>query len=146
MAQRSDDYWCNTLRRILEDMPRDPALRSHHASAVVYRNNVAGFGFNSMKSHPFQARYGRNRHAIYLHSEVDAIKNSLKNISLRELSRSTLYVVRIKQDQQTRLIVPGLARPCEGCARAIAEFNIGRTVYTLDGPELCCETADASVK
>jgi tRNA(Arg) A34 adenosine deaminase TadA len=129
------------LMRILEGTPRDPALRSHHASAVVYRNSLVGIGFNSMKSHPFQARFGKNKDAIFLHSEVAAIKNSIRHLSERELNRSTLYVTRIKQDQFSRQMVPGIARPCAGCARAIAEFGIARVVYTLDGPGLSCDHA-----
>jgi tRNA(Arg) A34 adenosine deaminase TadA len=100
---------------------------------------MVGMGFNSMKSHPFQARFGKNKDAIFLHSEVAAIKNSLRHVSTRELAKSTLYVVRIKQDQFTREMVPGIARPCAGCARAIAEFDIPGVVYTLDGPSLSCD-------
>ena len=108
--------------KMARDMPRHTGShRSRHASAVVYRGQAAGFGFNSMKSHPFQAKYGKNTEAIFLHSEVDAIKNSLKTIGLRELARSTLYVVRVKQVSSTDTrTVQGMSCPCEGCARARA--------------------------
>jgi len=138
---RTDQEWVDLLLKMVRDLPRnDRSHRSRHASAVVYRGAAAGFGFNSLKSHPFQARYGKNRDAIFLHSEVDAIKNSLKSISLRELSRSTLYVVRIKQISGTDTgLVQGMSCPCEGCARAIAEFDIKRVVYTLDNKGLSCD-------
>lgn len=129
--------------KMARDMPRHTGShRSRHASAVVYRGQAAGFGFNSMKSHPFQAKYGKNTEAIFLHSEVDAIKNSLKTIGLRELARSTLYVVRVKQVSSTDArIVQGMSCPCEGCARAIAEFDIRQVVYTLDNRGLSCDIA-----
>ena len=42
MRMRTARDWCDMLMRILEGTPRDPALRSHHASAVVYRNSLVG--------------------------------------------------------------------------------------------------------
>jgi len=125
---------------MVQDLPdAHLAHRSRHASAVVYRGRVAGFGFNSMKTHPLQARFRKNPHAIFLHSEVDAIKNSLRHISLTELSKSTLYVVRVKTHNVTQQIVQGLACPCEGCAKAIVAFDIKRVVYTLDDAGLSCD-------
>lgn len=140
---RSHQEWAEVLMKMARDMPRHTGShRSRHASAVVYRGQAAGFGFNSMKSHPFQAKYGKNTEAIFLHSEVDAIKNSLKTIGLRELARSTLYVVRVKQVSSTDTrTVQGMSCPCEGCARAIAEFDIRQVVYTLDNRGLSCDIA-----
>jgi deoxycytidylate deaminase len=138
---RTHKEWTDLLMKMARDMPRPlGSHRSRHASAIVYRGTAAGFGFNRMKSHPFQAKYGKNRDAIFLHSEVDAIKNSLRNISLRELTRSTLYVVRVKQVSSTdSTLVQGMSCPCEGCAMAIAEFDIKQVVYTLDGNGLSCD-------
>ena len=137
---KTDRDWVDLLIKMVHDLPRDDlSHKSRHGSAMVYRGLVAGFGFNSQKTHPFQARYRKNPHAIHIHSEVAAIKNSLRNLSLRELSRSTLYVVRIKEDPITHQIVQGMSCPCEGCARCIAEFDIRRVVYTLDGCRLSCD-------
>jgi deoxycytidylate deaminase len=140
---RSHQEWIDLLMKMAQDLPRnDRSHRSRHASAVVYRGQVAGFGFNSMKSHPLAAKFRKNPHAIYLHSEVDAIKNSLRNLTLRELGKSTLYVVRARQYSSTDTrIVQGLACPCEGCVRAIAAFNIKKVVYTLDNIGLSCDIA-----
>jgi len=136
--------WCNLLMKMVHDMPKSELSHrsSRHASAVVYRGQLAGLGFNQMKTHPLQARFGRNKDAIYIHSEIDAIKNSLRHITPRELSRSTLYVVRIKQVSSTdKSTIQGLSCPCEGCKRAIAAFDIRSVVYTLDGHGLSCDAA-----
>jgi hypothetical protein len=139
---RSHTAWIELLLRFAQDTPRDQSRRmSLHASAVVYRGQAAGFGFNSMKSSPFQARFGKNPHAIFIHSEIAAIRSSLRRLSLRELSRSTLYVARVKQTSSTnKNMIQGLSRPCAGCERAIATFNIKQVIWTLDGHGLSCDT------
>ena len=138
---RSDQHWIDLLMKMAQDAPRDDrSHRSRHASAVVYRGQVAGFGFNSMKTSPFQARFRKNPHAIHIHSEVDAIRTALRRLSEKELSKATLYVVRAKQVSSIdNRIVQGLSQPCEGCERAIATFNIKRVVYTLDTTGISCD-------
>jgi deoxycytidylate deaminase len=141
---KSDQEWVNLLMKMVRDLPRnDLAHRARHASAIVYRDHIVGFGINQMKSHPLQAKFRKNPHAIFLHSEVDSIKNSLRNISLEKLKRSTLYVVRIKEDHITHKIVQGLARPCEGCARAISAFEINRVVWTMNESGIGCNKIGA---
>lgn len=103
------------------------------AAAVVYRSKIISIGFNRMKSHPFQAKFAKNEMAIFLHAEVHAIKNALREISVEHLSKCDLYIARIKKPQSySDNFVWGMARPCCGCQRAIAEFGINRTVYTTD--------------
>lgn len=144
MATRSDDEFIGMLARLASDMPK--AGRARLAACIVHKGQVAAFGFNSMKSHPFQARFGRNSDSIFLHSETDAIKNALKVLDQRELERSTLYVCRVKKTgPRSRTTILGLARPCEGCARAIATFGIRRTVWSMDDGGFACsdEGSDA---
>ena len=139
---RSHQEWIDLLLKMIRDLPRnDHHHRSRHAGAIVLRGQAVGFGFNSLKTHPLQERFKKNPHAIFLHSEIDAIKNSLKSISVRDLGRSTLYIARIKQVSSTdHRLVQGMSCPCEGCARALAEFDIKRVIYTLDGAGLSCDT------
>ena len=102
------------------------------AAAIVYKG-VMYFGTNSKKTHPFQAKYGKNNMAIYLHAETSAIKNALRHLSLDEISKSTLYIARVKKlGPKTNSWVDGIAKPCEGCARCISEFNIKKVFYTKD--------------
>jgi deoxycytidylate deaminase len=49
------------------------------AAALVYRNEIIAMGTNKNKTHPFQKKYASNADAIFLHAEIDAICNALRN-------------------------------------------------------------------
>ena len=103
------------------------------AAALVRNNKIVSVGFNRMKSHPFQAKFAKNDQAIFLHAEVHAIKNALREINVEELKNTELYISRVKRPKAgDDHFVWGLSKPCPGCARAIAEFGIKRTIYTCD--------------
>jgi len=103
------------------------------ASAVVIKGRIISLGINQRKSHPFQKTYAKNSQAIFLHAEINAIKNSLNHLSPNDLRQATLYVYRVKRpyDKATHW-TNGNARPCKGCMGAISEFNFKRIVYTTD--------------
>jgi len=98
------------------------------AAGVVYKNRLVAVGVNSYKSHPLMSKYGKNPEAIYLHAEVDAIKNALRVLSLQELEKSDILVVRVRKDGHDYKTC--LAKPCDGCARAIQAFNLRNLYYT----------------
>lgn len=100
------------------------------AACIVHKNRVAAFGVNKLKSHPFQLKFGKNADSIYLHAEIDAIKNSLRFLDVDDLKKSTLYVCRIKKEKKKDCW--GLSKPCPGCTRAIATFNIKNVFYSTD--------------
>lgn len=103
------------------------------AAAIVHRNKIISVGINSMKSHPMAAKFGKNEHAIFLHAEVAAIKNALREVDVDDLSKCDIYIARVKKEKPfTKKYVSGLAKPCPGCERAIAEFGLKRVVYTCD--------------
>lgn len=101
------------------------------AAGVVYKKHLIATGINGYKSHPMMAKYGKNSESIFLHAEVDAIKNALRLLPVSQLSKCDLYVVRVKKDGSF-----GMACPCEGCQRAIETFNL-RNVYYTKGDEKC---------
>lgn len=105
------------------------------ASCIFYQGEIISFGFNQNKSHPFQAKFRKNSEAIFWHSECNAIFNALKKITSKQLMDSTLYVVRAKNLHGTDKTIHGLAKPCEGCMKAIKAHNIGKVIYTEDSPE-----------
>jgi deoxycytidylate deaminase len=119
----------NILTKI--NSSRDKVSNARISACVVYKNNIVAFGMNSKKTHPFQAKFGRNSESIYLHAETSAIYNALKILTLEELEKSTLYVCRVKMVNNKECW--GLSKPCDGCAKAIATFNIKKVYYTLDG-------------
>jgi tRNA(Arg) A34 adenosine deaminase TadA len=117
----------------------EPVSNASIAAAVVYKNSVVAVGINQRKSHPFAAQFRKNEHAIYLHAETDAIKNALKHISVEELSKASLYIARTKQVSSTDdTRIWGLAKPCEGCQKAIATFGIRNVYYTCDDQGFEC--------
>lgn len=126
--------YLNLLAKIAADIVTPAKNNVRMSACVVYQNEVVAFGINERKSHPFQAKFLKNEYAIYLHAEVSAIKNSLKQISVEELEKSTLYICRIKYtDMRRKKLMFGLSKPCCGCERCIHTFGIRNTVYTLDG-------------
>ena len=115
----------NTLEKVAEAQPVTAGARI--AAAIVIRNDIIAVGNNQKKTHPFQERFKKNDEAIYLHAETDCIKNALKHVDQDKLSKATLYVCRIKKDGTW-----GLAKPCKGCMKAIATFNIKNVIYSTD--------------
>lgn len=120
----------HTLAKIAE---ANDGSNVRFAAALVCRNKIVSVGFNHKKSHPFQKKYAKNSEAIFLHAEVHAIKNALRDLPVGELSKCELYIARVKRPQSfSDKFIWGLSKPCVGCARAIAEFGIRRTIYTCD--------------
>jgi len=124
----------HTLAKVAAANPH-PAEK--FAAAVVFRNRIVSIGLNSMKSHPMAAKYGKNPHAIFLHAEVAAIKNAMREMEVDELSKCEIYITRVKKEKPfTNKFVWGLAKPCIGCERAIAEFGLKRVIYTCDDGDI----------
>lgn len=114
------------------------ALTSSHprvwvAAALVYKNKVVSYGVNTMKTHPYQHRYGRDIECVYWHAETLAIYNADKRLGFTRFDRSTLYVARLKfEGPNKQVLISGMAKPCSGCMRCIKDYKIPRIVYTLD--------------
>lgn len=120
-----------TLSRVAET--NDEYSRARLAAAIIKNNRIISFGINRKKSDPLQAKYCKNKEAIYLHAEIHSIKNALKNFDVDELRGSTMYICRVKRPTQySKKWVWGLAKPCSGCSRALAEFGIKNVIYTTD--------------
>ncbi len=121
MNQR-DEYFINLLFEIAKNVPRVAGAKI--SSALVYKNKIISQGQNRYKSHPLQARWGKNEKAIYLHAEIDTLKTAVG----LDISDCVLYIAR------ARLVgnawVHGSARPCNGCMEFLRFLNIKRIVYT----------------
>ena len=128
---RRDYRIMDFLRR--QAIDNEGASRAKLAAAVVLKGRVISTGRNQYKSHPFAAQFSKNDEAIFLHAETNAIVNSLNHIDKEDLRKATLYIYRVKHpDNNKRKFINGLAKPCKGCMRAIAEFDFKRVVYTTD--------------
>lgn len=117
------------LGKIAEDVV--PINRARIAAAIVYKNDIISLGTNQRKTHPLQAKFAKHHEAIHIHAEIDAIARAVKRIDPKKLYACSLYVVRVKLTSEG-VRMWGLAKPCTGCARAIASFDINRVIWTVD--------------
>lgn len=129
MISTRDHKFIQLAQSLAETAPG--AFRARIASVLVIKNQIISVGFNSTRSDPFQARFARTRHNIWIHSEIAAIKAALNRVSVADLRRSTLYVARSKKNQLGEL-ESGLAAPCLGCQRALVEFEIKTVIFTTN--------------
>lgn len=130
MIETTNKYF-NVLKRIAEDI--EPVSRMRLAACLVYKNEVISIGTNKRKTHPFQRKFGKNSESIFLHAEIDCIINALKRVDKTVLEKSTLYVQRVKKKNSDSIhFINGMAKPCIGCQKAIAQFKIKEVFYTVD--------------
>lgn len=99
--------------------------KNRHAAAIYLGNRLISVGVNQFKSHPLQARFGARADSIFLHAEIDALRNALKRVTEVDLQRATMYIARIRNGE------PRLSKPCDGCQRAINFFNISHVYWTV---------------
>lgn len=122
----------DTLFLLARDKERVGAARI--AAAVIYKNRVISFGFNQNKTHPLQSTYGRNSESLFLHAEIDAIKNALRIINIDTLSQCTLLIMRAKNSRAKAEY--GLAKPCSGCSNFLDTFKVKRVIYSTNEGEI----------
>ena len=111
----------------------EPVRGARIAAAVVRRGKVISYGYNHKKSHPFQNRFCKNRHAVFFHAEVHAIKNALKSVDVEDLYKCELYIVRAKRDKANRKWITGMSKPCSGCQKCIDLFDLKSVYYSKEG-------------
>ena len=108
----------------------EPVRGARIAASVVHKGKVVSYGYNHKKSHPFQAKFCKNMHAVFFHAEVHAIKNALQIIDVDDLSKCELYIVRAKRDKSNRKWITGLSKPCSGCQKCIDLFELKNIYYS----------------
>ena len=112
---------------------RPAVSRSRHVSAIVYRDKILAMGFNKLKTHPFQKKYGRHEDSIFIHSEIHAIHQVIKQYGDDILEKCSLYVCRMKYENgKKQAMLQGMSKPCDGCLGCIAEFGIKNVYFTCD--------------
>jgi deoxycytidylate deaminase len=110
-----------------------PVRSARIAASVVCRGKVVAYGYNHKKSHPFQAKFCKNKDAVFFHAEVHAIKNALRVIDVDDLSKCDLYIVRAKRENnRNRKWITGLAKPCIGCQKCIDAFELKNIYYSFE--------------
>ena len=138
LETEDDPRLTNRDRRYMEFVRRhaidvEPIRSAKLAALVTVKGTPISIGRNSLRSHPFQAKYSRNEWSIYLHAEINAIYNCLNHLDKDDFKKATLYIARVKKPHnRSREWADGCACPCEGCMRAITEFDFRKIVYTTD--------------
>lgn len=111
----------NKLLEVAEEV--EPVSKMRLAAAIVYKNKIVAIGTNKYKTHPIMDKFKKNKSAIFLHAEVDAINKAKKKLDEHQLKKSRLYVIRILKNGSL-----GIACPCQGCSQCILHYGI-KTVY-----------------
>lgn len=109
---------------------KEPVARAKVVAALVYKGKIISYGFNQYRTSWVQRRFKKNPDAQYLHAEVDAIKNAMKNVEGSVISSASLYIVRSRKIGGKNVF--GTAKPCSGCADCIDWFDIKKVFYTTD--------------
>lgn len=124
------------LSKIAEDVI--PVRSARIAAALVLGDDIISIGINSKKTDPFQLKYCRaqmpapgEQFQIYQHAEIAAIKKAMNRISLKDISKCRLFVVRRKRSNDGTMVY-GMAKPCPICELAIKDFKIKNVHWTLD--------------
>ena len=96
--------------------------RSQHqvGCVIAQRNEVVGVGYNTVKTHPFQARW--NKRSPHLHAEMMALIEAMKGRSFNP-DRSTVYVSRYSRHGTL-----GCSYPCEHCWPALKHVGVRNIV------------------
>jgi tRNA(Arg) A34 adenosine deaminase TadA len=111
----------------------EPVAAARVSAALVYRGNIVSIGVNTKRTHTFQARFSKNEKAISMHAENSAIYRATKQLTRQELSKSILYVCRIKHLQENQnIMIHGSSCPCSGCMKAIERHSIKTVIYTTE--------------
>lgn len=127
------DRWIAQAFRLAQFGPE--AGNARVCALLVLNNSFMASGFNSTVTDPMQARFAKHPEAIYRHAEISCLKHALNQVMLPSgaIAQCTLYIARAKYTDETKVeFTQGLARPCEGCMRAINFWKVKQTIYTLD--------------
>ena len=114
----------------LSDYPKQ-----HIGCAVVYKKHIISVGFNSVKTHPIQKIYNKERFDCdstphSLHAEITAL------IFLKERKDIKWENVELYTYRETKSGKLAMSRPCESCMALIKNLGIKKIHYTvLDGYE-----------
>lgn len=99
---------------------RSPRTQHQVGCVIVQRNQLISDGYNTPKTHPFQARW--NKRSSHLHAEMMALLDAFKNRDF-DPERSTVYVSRYSRNGTL-----GCSYPCEHCWSALKHVGIRRVV------------------
>lgn len=126
------------MRRTFIDQAIDNAEKSSlkvasHGAVVIFRGKVVGNGTNKY-CNPSVNKIN----TWSVHAEVDAINNALRKISYKDLTKSTLIVVRrlrenanYSEEYKSSICSDiGFSAPCKHCENYIIKHGLKRCYYS----------------
>jgi tRNA(Arg) A34 adenosine deaminase TadA len=114
----------------------DEARRVPMAAGITYKKHLIATGVNQKKTHPLMLGKGYRKDQLYMHAEIDVIRNALRLITPSQLTQCELHIVRVRRPHSgSKKWVHGLAKPCPGCARTIAGFGIEKVFWSENTQE-----------
>lgn len=105
---------------------QDPVFRAQICAMLTVKNKPVSFGFNQNKTHPLAAKFSKHEEAVYIHAEIHSIINALRANKDCRFDCATMYVSRVLQSGEW-----GMAKPCDGCMKALKAYGISRVVYSV---------------
>lgn len=105
--------------------------RNLHLSFLIYKGGIISIGQNSKKTHPINLKNRKiNKNGVDISnfkgicSEWSAI-SKLKNLTNIPAHKCSLINIRINKNNEIKM-----SRPCNGCLKLIAFFNINNVFYS----------------
>lgn len=107
----------------------EPIQSARIVAGIHRKGKLLSVGFNQRKSHPLQAKWASRPERIFLHAEIDAIRNYLYHHTLDSLESCSMLVVRVKRSNNRW--VCGCAKPCSGCRRALEFYGLKNIEWSM---------------
>lgn len=112
---------------------KTPEIRNHKlCAAVVHKHReIISIGYPKRKTHPLQAQFAKNTHAVYLHAETDALIKAIRIGYKFDQRHTSVYVARVKQiSSSVKEFIKGDSTPCTGCMSLIEHLGIVKVHWT----------------
>ena len=113
------------IKRLFFDEVYSQALKSdmnsNHGAIMIYRGKIIGKGYNTYNTY----NNSNCKEKASLHAEISAINSALKKISINELKKCELVIIRVNKTGECIN-----SMPCCNCKRAICNYNIKRVYYS----------------
>ena len=110
-----------------EQANKSNALYKHGCIAIL-NGKIIARGFNHART---RCRYNIIDNPCSCHAEMDVLKKCLKILSLKQLKKVTLCVVRMSTGGHVVSSVP-----CYFCTKQIKKYNIKKIIYSDENGDL----------
>lgn len=119
------------LKKLVETAGKKPGHAEHRLYAEIWdasEKKRLAWGWNSPDVSELSQAYAKHEEAIGTHAEVAAIVNALsRHVPVRG---GHMFVARAKKIKRGGPFISGVACPCNGCFKLLADFGIASVTWT----------------